>query len=249
MRGILVTASDRTLAMPAEVMRIGAWPAVDIGRAARRWLPALLASVCANLLLLYLFPVLLQARVDSQEAQPIQVTLSPAPPAEVKTEHADVPPMPKPSRVITRPEPVTPAEPAPQPDLTLEPEPQPAPLPAPVVAEVPPTEPETTTEPESPPLPKAQPLYKLTRLPALIVQHRLSYPESERALGREAEVLAEVFIDETGQVLDIVIIKSTGHAFDQAVIDTLRESRFTPGYIESEAVAVRFRIPFHFQLD
>jgi protein TonB len=248
MRGILVTASDRTLAMPAEVMRIGAWPAVDIGRAARRWLPALLASVCANLLLLYLFPVLLQARAVAPETLPIRVTLSPAP---VTVEQPIAPPpKPQPPRVKPQPAPVTlpsPPEPVPQSAPVMEPEAQTMPAVEPLIAGPSPSAPEPVTEPE--PLPKPQPLYKLTRLPELIAQRKPAYPESERAGGREDEVLAEVFIDATGRVLDVAIIKSAGRAFDQAVTTALRESRFTPGYIGDEAVAVQFQIPFRFQLD
>ena len=250
-----MTASNATLAVPAEVMHIGVWPSRDIRRSSRRWLPALLVSVCVNLLLLSLTPFLLQARNVSPEMAPIQVTLAPPPPAEIQQTVAPAPRS-QPPRPKPRPKPTTPLpKPAPQPVAAAQPEPRPVevakPLapPAPAIAEPAPAEAEPVSAPAPPPPPKAQPLFKLTRLPAFVEKHLPSYPESERASGREADVLAEVFIDHTGQVLDVTILNSAGLAFDQAVITALRESRFTPGYIDAEAVAVRFQIPFHFQLD
>jgi protein TonB len=246
-----VTASNSTLAMPTEVMRIGVWPAFDFGRRTRHWLPSLLVSLCANLLLLYLFPVLLQPRTAAPETASIRVTLSPAAPAKVAPA-PPLPPKPQPPRVKPRPRPVTPPpppKPVPQPRPVANPEPQPTPPPAPIIPAPAPPTPEPVAAPEPPPLPKAQPLFKLTRLPAFAEKRVPPYPESERANGREAEVLAEVFIDGSGRVLEVTIIKSAGRAFDEAVITALRGSRFTPGYMDAKAVAVRFQIPFHFQLN
>jgi TonB family protein len=75
------------------------------------------------------------------------------------------------------------------------------------------------------------------------------YPASERRAGIQASVLAEVTIDMQGHVQDVKIITSAGAAFDAAVIEALRKSSFTPGYISDIAVPVRFQVPFRFNLN
>ena len=93
-----------------------------------------------------------------------------------------------------------------------------------------------------------QPLSKLTRLPAFLRKIEPVYPGAEKRAGSQASVLAEVTIDEKGNVLEVKIIKSAGTAFDNAVIDALKRSMFVPGYINNDAVAVRVLVPFRFNL-
>jgi len=245
-----VTATHTTLAMPADVLRIGTWPSLAIGENIRHWAPSLLLSVAINLLLLSLLPSLLQPKTITPEASPLQVRLTQPMPAMTELSPSTPPartPEPPPSRIEAHPQqpspPVIAPEPIPAstvetapPPILAAPTEEPLPTPEPVVA-------------EDEPHPTPQPLYKLTRLPELIARRKPAYPENERASGREAEVLAEVFIDITGRVLDVAILKSAGQPFDQAVVSSLNESRFTPGYIGTEAVAVRLQIPFLFQLD
>ena len=71
---------------------------------------------------------------------------------------------------------------------------------------------------------------------------------AERRAGSQAQVIAEVTIDESGRVKNIKIVKSAGTDFDNAVIEALNKSMFTPGFINREAVAVRVLIPFRFNL-
>lgn len=93
-----------------------------------------------------------------------------------------------------------------------------------------------------------QPLGKLTRPPALLRKIEPVYPGSEQRAGSQAQVIAEVTIDENGLVHSIKIVKSAGMQFDNAVIEALNKSLFSPGYIDSEAVAVRVLVPFRFNL-
>lgn len=93
-----------------------------------------------------------------------------------------------------------------------------------------------------------QPLSKLTRPPAFLRKIEPVYPGAEQRAGSQAYVLAEVTIDDKGNVLEVKIAKSAGVHFDSAVIDALRKSIFVPGYIDKEAVAVRVLVPFRFNL-
>jgi TonB family protein len=93
-----------------------------------------------------------------------------------------------------------------------------------------------------------QPLSKLTQPPAFLHKIEPIYPVTEQRAGTQASVLAEVTIDDKGNVLAVRILKSAGEHFDMAVIEALQKSVFVPGYINKEAVAVRVIVPFRFNL-
>jgi len=95
---------------------------------------------------------------------------------------------------------------------------------------------------------EVQPISKLTRRPSFLHRIEPVYPIAEQRAGSQAYVLAEVTIDEKGNVLAVRIVKSAGNSFDNAVIDALKKSSFRPGYIDKEAVAVRVAVPFRFKL-
>lgn len=93
-----------------------------------------------------------------------------------------------------------------------------------------------------------QPLSTLTRPPAFLRKIEPVYPGAERRAGSQAQVIAEVTIDQHGTVVGVKIVKSAGMHFDNAVTEALNKSMFTPGYIDNESVAVRVLVPFRFNL-
>ena len=96
--------------------------------------------------------------------------------------------------------------------------------------------------------PEIQPLSKLTRPPAFLNKIEPKYPATEQRSGIQAYVLAEITLDGEGKLLDINIKKSAGKYFDNAVVEAIKQSSFTPGYIEKQGVAVRVLVPFRFKL-
>jgi len=116
------------------------------------------------------------------------------------------------------------------------------------------TQEQTPPQPASPaatqqqPALNVQPLSTLTRPPAFLRKIEPVYPGSERRAGSQAQVIAEVTIDQNGTVVGVKIVKSAGIHFDNAVTEALNKSMFTPGYIDKEAVAVRVLVPFRFNL-
>lgn len=112
----------------------------------------------------------------------------------------------------------------------------------------PPPPPPVEEPPPPPPEPEYQPLYSLSALPTFVRQVQPEYPESQRFSGREAKVMVEVSIDVTGSVRSVRIIKSGGEVFDNAVIEAIENSLFTPGYQKGRPVAVRVQIPYKFKL-
>lgn len=93
------------------------------------------------------------------------------------------------------------------------------------------------------------PFHKVTRMPYFKTQVKPVYPASERAVGSQARVLVEVFINQYGGVDDVKIVKSGGRFFDEAVIKAVKTSSFDPAYIEGKPVAVQVQIPYLFKLE
>jgi protein TonB len=94
-----------------------------------------------------------------------------------------------------------------------------------------------------------QPISRVARPPSFLRKIEPVYPRSEQRAGSEANVLVEVAIDSNGNVLDQKIIKSAGIFFDNAVIDALKKSIFSPALIDKEPVAATVLVPFRFKLN
>jgi TonB family protein len=93
-----------------------------------------------------------------------------------------------------------------------------------------------------------QPIQRISRVPSFKVQMKPVYPPSERAAGIEARVIVEVYINETGMIDDVKLIKSGGLPFDQAVMKAVQNCSFEPGYRDDKPVPVRVQIPYSFKL-
>lgn len=93
-----------------------------------------------------------------------------------------------------------------------------------------------------------EPFHKVSVLPSFNVQMDPVYPPSERAAGRETKVVVEVYINTTGGVDRVEVIKSGGTLFDEAVVRAVKQSSFTPAIMDGRLVAVRVKIPYTFKL-
>ena len=98
-------------------------------------------------------------------------------------------------------------------------------------------------------LPAATPIFQLTALPRFAHKVEPQYPQSMRALGREAQVKLAVLIDAKGKVRKVTVLLSGGDVFDEAAKTALLASAFIPGNTEGKAVAVSMRIPITFRLN
>ena len=137
---------------------------------------------------------------------------------------------------------VPPAPPAPPPPPKAAPAPPPtaaAPPPPP-----PPPEPEPT-EPEIFEVAEVQPEL-IGGLPGL--QSRVEYPEFARRAGVEGQVVVQFVVDERGNVVDPVVLRSPNDLLAEAALKAVRESRFKPGQQRGRPVKVRFAVPVTFRL-
>lgn len=179
------------------------------------------------------------ARRTRPISQISQIARAPMPPQK------QVKPLPKPEPAPVKPEAAETVEP-----VLAKAEPSPAPqpdsAPAPVaMAQNAPPAPQAESLPPGPAYNEAD---QLSNLPYFRLNVKPVYPKSALRSGRKSRVVAEVFINEKGEVDDVRIAQSGGEEFDAAVIDALKRSEFEPGYMAGKPVAVKVRIPFNFRV-
>src|SRR5262249_6940609 len=88
----------------------------------------------------------------------------------------------------------------------------------------------------------------LTRAPAVLSAVQPVWPAEALNSGRTGEVLMEVDISETGQVMDARIVKSAGKDFDDAALAAMRRTTFTAAEIDNKPAAVTIQYRFAFTL-
>lgn len=80
------------------------------------------------------------------------------------------------------------------------------------------------------------------------VYKNVTYPKLAQQAGVQGKVFALVFVDENGSVQDAKVVKGIGAGCDEAVIDALKQSKFTPGKNKGQAVKVKLSMSFVFKL-
>jgi|GEM_PF-784398 len=77
----------------------------------------------------------------------------------------------------------------------------------------------------------------------------VSYPKIARKRGLEGKVLIEVWLDDQGNQIKQLLIKSSGHSvLDKRALNTIKEWRFSHQTDQGQAIAHRVQIPINFQL-
>jgi len=78
---------------------------------------------------------------------------------------------------------------------------------------------------------------------------KAEYPPDALAQGIEGRVVLRLLIDETGQVMDAIVIDDPGHGFGPAAARSTRRCRFQPGRQGDRTVAtwIRYTVSFEIQ--
>jgi TonB family protein len=74
------------------------------------------------------------------------------------------------------------------------------------------------------------------------------YPDSAVRAGVEGKVIVKMWVNESGRVGDVVILKSDAAIFNQPVIDAAKQFLFAPALVNNKPVAVWIAYPFRFSL-
>lgn len=80
------------------------------------------------------------------------------------------------------------------------------------------------------------------------IQSKIKYPEEAKRNGIEGKVFILAFIDEKGNVANAKVIKGAGSGLDEAALDAVKQTKFTPGKQEGKPVKVQVSIPIVFKL-
>jgi protein TonB len=121
------------------------------------------------------------------------------------------------------------------------------------------TEIDFEAEIEAPPPPKEnieeEPTYfvAVEEMPAPIggiraIQEKIVYPEIAKRAGVEGKVYVLAFVNEQGEVTKAQIIKGIGAGCDEAALNAVLKTRFTPGKQRGKPVKVQVSIPIIFKL-
>ncbi len=90
---------------------------------------------------------------------------------------------------------------------------------------------------------------QVSRLPVLKLRTDPEYPSAAKRAGVEGVVVLEVVLDPSGVVQQVTVVQGIGYGCDEAAVEALRQSVFSPAYVGEEAVALKFQVPFRFKFD
>ena len=80
------------------------------------------------------------------------------------------------------------------------------------------------------------------------IQQKIVYPEIALRARVEGKVFVKAFVDETGTVTSAEIVKGIGAGCDEAAIDAVRQTKFSPGKQRGRPIKVQVTIPIIFKL-
>ena len=80
------------------------------------------------------------------------------------------------------------------------------------------------------------------------IQKKIVYPEIAKRAGVEGKVYVLAFVDEKGIVTKAQIIKGIGAGCDEAALDAVLKTKFSPGKQRGKPVKVQVSIPIVFKL-
>ena len=74
------------------------------------------------------------------------------------------------------------------------------------------------------------------------------YPPLLRDAGVEGQAVIDFVVDEQGIPRDVKVERATHEAFGQAGVEVIRQARFNPARVGTQAVPMRIQIPIGFKL-
>ena len=80
------------------------------------------------------------------------------------------------------------------------------------------------------------------------MQSAVRYPEAARAAGLEGDVIVQFVVDETGAVVDPVILRGVGGGLDEEALRGIQTLRFAPATVEGKPSRVSMTLPVRFRL-
>jgi len=80
------------------------------------------------------------------------------------------------------------------------------------------------------------------------IQKKIRYPEIAKRAGVEGKVFVRAFVDEEGNVVNAEIVKGIGGGCDEAALEAVLKTKFTPGKQRGKPIKVQVTVPVLFKL-
>lgn len=80
------------------------------------------------------------------------------------------------------------------------------------------------------------------------IQKNTVYPSSAIQTGIQGKVYVMAYINENGGVDDVKLVKGIGGGCDEAAINAVKKTKFTPGKNKGVPVKVKLTIPLTFKI-
>ena len=80
------------------------------------------------------------------------------------------------------------------------------------------------------------------------IMKKITYPEIAKRQQIQGKVFLLAYIDEKGKVDDVKVIRGIGGGCDEAAVDAVKKSSFTPGKIKGAATKVKLSLAITFKL-
>lgn len=80
------------------------------------------------------------------------------------------------------------------------------------------------------------------------LQASITYPEFARRSGVAGRVILQFIVNTDGSVSDAIVVRGIGGGCDEAALEAIRNTRFTPGLQRGRPVRVRMALPITFRL-
>ncbi len=84
--------------------------------------------------------------------------------------------------------------------------------------------------------------------PGVLDWARPAYPRQAKDLHLSGRVLLRITLDEHGRPVRVEVMESAGHGFDEAAVNAVHKSRFSPASKNGKPVACVALLPVRFQL-
>ena len=77
---------------------------------------------------------------------------------------------------------------------------------------------------------------------------KITYPEIAKRVGIQGKVFVKAFVDETGTVVNAEVVKGIGGGCDEAALNAILKTKFTPGKQRGKPIKVQVTVPVLFKL-
>ncbi len=91
--------------------------------------------------------------------------------------------------------------------------------------------------------------FLVSRMPMLLSEFRIPYPEEARKNNIQGAVVMEILVDQKGNVRKVKLVSGPGFGLNEAAVEAVKKIRFSPAELGAEKVAVWMRYSYKFVLE